>query len=96
LGEGSFKNLRLVQFSSLQDSESLDRVCLEVGCRVQGIDEVLAGRDAFFLVGPMWEDMKREALCYDAVPGRMGEGVRRLVEVGVDEDVEVDGEEEEE
>jgi hypothetical protein len=74
--------MRLVQISAVQDYESLERVCLAVGCRVQAIGEDLAERDAFAVAGSMWEDVKQEALYYDAVPGRRGEGVRRLVEAG--------------
>lgn len=79
--QDGFKNLQVVQFGSRQAPEALDRVCLELGCRVQGIYQPLMVRDVFAELGPMWEGIKAAVVRYDAVPGRLGEGVRRLVGV---------------
>ncbi|KAK4156568.1 hypothetical protein C8A00DRAFT_30533 [Chaetomidium leptoderma] len=71
-----FKALRLVQVGGAQEWDAMDRMCLMLRCRVQGIEENVAERVVFGVVGELWEGMEEAVRWYDGVPD--GQGVRQL------------------
>lgn len=77
---GGFESLRVVQVGGEHGFEGLDRACAALGCRVQGIDGGVTGREEFAVAGVLWEGIGERGKWYDAVPGgEEGEGVKWLM-----------------